>query len=253
MTVLTIAVIQSYTALMPRPFTDSERDAIRRRLHVAGRDLFARRGLRATTVEALARAAGISKGAFYLFYPSKEALFLALMEEIEVQIQARLEAEVAEAPREAVRLLLRGSLTAQDDHPLLDLAMSDEAVAVMRSMSSEDQKAFLNRDIELTARIAGRMAEAGLRLTVDPAVLAGVLRALVFIGMHRNDIGAELMPAVQDVLVEGLARTLVEDGGTSGHEAEARDPDGRDAGTRTPDGRAARRTGTGRGGKAAGA
>jgi len=52
---------------MPRAFTDPERDAIRARLMDAGRELFARRGIRATTVEQLARAAGISKGAFYLF------------------------------------------------------------------------------------------------------------------------------------------------------------------------------------------
>lgn len=198
---------------MPRAFTDPERDAIRERLLTAGRDLFARRGIRATTVEALARTAGISKGAFYLFYPSKEALFFALMEEIEVEIQGRLEAQVDEAPREAVRLLLRSSLTAQADHPLLQLAMSDEAVSVMRSMSPEVQEAFLDRDVDLTARIAARLAEAGLQLTVDPPVLAGLLRALVFVGMHRDDVGAELMPAVQDVLVEGLARALVEDDG----------------------------------------
>lgn len=198
---------------MPRAFTDSERDAIRERLLAGGRDLFARRGIRATTVEALARAAGISKGAFYLFYPSKEALFFALMQEIEVEIQGRLEAQVDEAPREAVRLLLRSSLTAPADHPLLQLAMSDEAVAVMRSMSPEVQEAFLNRDVDLTARIAARLADAGLHLNVDPSVLAGLLRALVFVGMHRDDIGAELMPAVQDVLVEGLSRALVKDDG----------------------------------------
>ena len=93
---------------MPRAFTDTERSAIRERLLAAGQDLFARRGIRATTVEQLARAAGISKGAFYLFYPSKEALFFAIVEEVETAMQARLEAAGrGRAARRAAALLLR--------------------------------------------------------------------------------------------------------------------------------------------------
>ena len=174
----------------------------------SGQDLFSRRGIRATTVDQLARAAGISKGAFYLFYPSKEALFFELVERIETELQARLEAQVAEAPQEAVRLLLRASLTARDENPLFDLATSEEAVAVLRTMSPADQEKFLRRDVDITAAISERLAEAGVHLAVPPTVLAGLLRALVFVGMHREDIGSDLAPAVQDFLVDGLARAL---------------------------------------------
>lgn len=202
-------VTQIYTRRMPRAFTDSERYAIRARLEDAGRELFARRGIRATTVEQLARAAGISKGAFYLFYPSKEALFFALMEEIETALQGRLEAQVAEAPHDALRMLLRTSLTARDENPLLDLATSEEAIVVMRTMTPEEQRAFMNRDVEMTASILEQLAAHGVRVTVEPTVLAGLLRALVFVGLHRDDIGAGVAPAVQDLLIDSLARALV--------------------------------------------
>ncbi len=194
---------------MPRAFTDQEREIIAERLRAAGRELFARRGIRATTVEQLARAAGISKGAFYLFYPSKEALFFTLVEEIEAALQGRLEEQAAAAPRDALRMLLLASLTARDENPLLALATSEEAVGVLRTMSADEQEAFLSRDVELTARIAGQLAASGVRLTVSPTVLAGVLRALVFVGMHRDDIGAEVAPAVQEFLIASLARALV--------------------------------------------
>lgn len=42
-------------------------------------DLFVRYGFRRTSVEDMARAAGVSKGAFYLEFPSKDALFEALV------------------------------------------------------------------------------------------------------------------------------------------------------------------------------
>ena len=193
---------------MPRAFTDSERAAIRERLLAAGKDLFARRGIRATTVEQLAREAGISKGAFYLFYPSKETLFFALVEEVETEIQSRLEQQVSAAPHDALRLLLRASLQARDENPLFDVAISEEAVAVMRTMSPEDQEAFLRRDVEMTEAIAAHLAAAGASITVSPAVLAGLLRAMVFVGMHREDIGGDLAPAVEAFLVESLATAL---------------------------------------------
>ena len=196
---------------MPRAFTDTERSAIRERLLAAGKDLFARRGIRATTVEQLARAAGVSKGAFYLFYPSKEALFFAIVEEVETSMQVRLEQQVAAAPHDALRLLLRASLQARDDNPLFDVAISEEAVAVMRTMAPEEQEAFLRRDVEMTEAIAAHLAAAGAGITVSPEVLAGLLRAMVFVGMHREDIGAGMAPAVEDFLVDSLARALAGD------------------------------------------
>ena len=167
MTLLPFLVIWSYTHAMPRAFTDSERTAIRERLLAAGQDLFARRGIRATTVDQLARAAGISKGAYYAFYPSKEALFFAIVEDVETEMQARLEEQVAAAPDDALRLLVRASLRARLENPLFDVAISEEAVAVMRTMSPEEQAAFLRRDIDMTesiARPAGRVGSAGERL-----------------------------------------------------------------------------------------
>ena len=207
---------------MPRAFTETERIAIRERLVAAGQDLFARRGIRATTVEQLARASGISKGAFYLFYPSKEALFFAIVEEVETAMQARLEAQVAEAPRDALTVLLRASLTARDENPLFDVATSEEAIAVMRTMSPGEQQAFLRRDIEMTEAIAARLAAAGVPVAVSPALLAGLLRAMVFVGMHRDDIGADLAPAVEDFLVDSLARALA-GGRAAGRAAEAKE------------------------------
>jgi AcrR family transcriptional regulator len=206
---------------MPRAFTDAERSAIRDRLHTAGEDLFARRGIRSTTVEQLARAAGISKGAFYLFYPSKEALFFDIVEEVEEEIQSRLVDQVTQRPREALRLLLRFALAARDQNPLFDVATSEEAVAVLRTMSPDEQERFLRRDVEMTAMLAGRLEAAGVHVAASPALLAGLLRALVFIGMHRDDVGADVAPLVEDFLVEALARALAGDAGPlpGGHAA----------------------------------
>ena len=65
---------------MPKAFTEQEKELIRKRLLEQGYKQFSAYGLRKTNIEEVASACGISKGAFYLFYPSKEALFMDVVE-----------------------------------------------------------------------------------------------------------------------------------------------------------------------------
>ena len=76
----------------------------------------------------------------------------------------------------------------------------------MRTMSPEEQEAFLRRDIDMTESIAGLLAASGVPVAASPELLAGLLRAMVFVGMHREDIGADVAPAVEDFLVDALSR-----------------------------------------------
>ncbi|MFT7582329.1 MAG: AcrR family transcriptional regulator, partial [Myxococcota bacterium] len=76
---------------MPRPFTPDEQLKIRRRLLEAGRDALTATGFRKTTVSQLARAAGISKGGFYLFFADKTALWMVLLREAEADLRGVLQ------------------------------------------------------------------------------------------------------------------------------------------------------------------
>jgi TetR/AcrR family transcriptional repressor of nem operon len=66
---------------MPRPTRQQpERGDARTRLLEAARDEIRRRGFSATTVDELCRAAGVTKGAFFHHFDSKEALGVAAAE-----------------------------------------------------------------------------------------------------------------------------------------------------------------------------
>ncbi|RPJ03614.1 MAG: TetR/AcrR family transcriptional regulator, partial [Spirochaetaceae bacterium] len=60
---------------MPKGFTEREKELIRKKLYTEGTRLFGQYGVQKTTVDEIAKAAGISKGSFYGFYDSKEELF----------------------------------------------------------------------------------------------------------------------------------------------------------------------------------
>ncbi|MGZ9585719.1 TetR/AcrR family transcriptional regulator [Paenibacillus marinisediminis] len=52
--------------------------------------LFAQKGVMATSIQEIATECGISKGAFYLYFPSKEALLLAILQHYSHRIEERV-------------------------------------------------------------------------------------------------------------------------------------------------------------------
>ena len=80
----------------------------RQQLLKSAQRLFVRKGFRATTVEEIARRAGLTKGALYYHFDNKEHVFLELLKSVtkknEAAFSARLEGKVS--PAEFLRLLL---------------------------------------------------------------------------------------------------------------------------------------------------
>ncbi len=68
---------------MPKWFSEIEKETIRQKLIDQGYRQFSQFGFKKTNVDEIAKAAGISKGAFYRFYESKEMLFMEVIEQVE--------------------------------------------------------------------------------------------------------------------------------------------------------------------------
>jgi AcrR family transcriptional regulator len=69
----------------------TERQWVRRgELLEAARGVFERDGYHGTTVSAIVQAAGLSQGAFYLYFPDKKAVFAGLQEEMATLLRRRI-------------------------------------------------------------------------------------------------------------------------------------------------------------------
>lgn len=66
---------------MAVPFSKSKRDEIAEKLKEGARIFASQKGMKKTSVDSLVEYAGISKGAFYNFYGSKDELFLEVVED----------------------------------------------------------------------------------------------------------------------------------------------------------------------------
>ena len=103
---------------MPK-IAEETRAARREQITAAALDCFARTGYHATTMADVAAQAGVSKGTPYLYFDSKEALFIALHEQWDCGLADRVNAAIAalpEAGRRSPRQVLNAVAAAVAAH-----------------------------------------------------------------------------------------------------------------------------------------
>jgi AcrR family transcriptional regulator len=131
----------------------------------AAADLLVRLGYRRVTIEEVARQAGIGKGTVYLHFPTKEALFLAVLlrthHGVTRRMVARMEADPAEVlPGRAMRSLY---LDIADDPVTRPLYLGDSEVLGRLAHEAVDTLGALSRRRQEAGRAwFGLLCEAGL-------------------------------------------------------------------------------------------
>jgi AcrR family transcriptional regulator len=196
---------------MPRGFTEAEKAAIRVQLLEQGRTFLATTGIRKTSVDDLTAAVHISKGAFYLFYPSKEELFLTLFEQMEAAYHAAL-LEVAcaatGAPPERLHTFFDQAFALWRSSPLFRHFGEAEYGYLLRKLPPARVEAALHTDERFAAALLDCWRAQGLAIALSPAEFTGLLRALFFVSLHADDIGAAY-PTTIRLFIELLVGHLI--------------------------------------------
>jgi AcrR family transcriptional regulator len=195
---------------VPRGFRVDEKQRIRDALVRAARESLGRGGLRRTPVEQLCRAAGISKGAFYLFFESKEQLMMELVRETETELRAGLLALAdGDPPVDRLHAVLSFLFQAVGQHPLL-LALSDpeELAWLSRSLPPGQLEAAQADDDAFLAALLRRLRDQGRVGDVADTTFAGLAGAAFALATQRHIIGVDRHEAVMALVVDGLVRVL---------------------------------------------
>lgn len=197
---------------MPRRFNPREETEIRSRLVVAARRSFTARGVARTTIEELARAAGIAKGSFYRFFASKELLFFELLEASQNRLREPLLVDVpdgAAARKTALRSRLHRLVADFAADPILAQAAQQDALSALRLRVPQDVlERHRKKDRRFLRRLISRWRVQGASpLPVDR--LAALVTLLVLTTLQRDFLGERLFPIARDDVVDLLCDTLV--------------------------------------------
>jgi AcrR family transcriptional regulator len=193
-------------------FTEAEKIHIREQLLGAGRELFAVRGVKRTSIEDLTRPAGIAKSSFYAFFESKEALYLELLMAERRRMTEDLTATLPDAAdaREAVGRFLRAAIREIEGSALTRrvIAHPEEWRMVVRRVSPEQMEANITESTLATLSFIREGRESGEIVAARPEVIAGVVRAVVALTTHKDDIGRDIYPEVLEMMIDFVAAGL---------------------------------------------
>ncbi len=193
---------------MPKGFSDHEKELIRARLLEGGYRLFSAYGLRKTNVEELAQAAGISKGAFYLFYDSKEALFMDVVEEAEARMRREVMAVIdqpGESPRARLYSVLRKAFDIFESIPLLRFVTGSDFDQLFRRIPAETLQAHLASDAAFIDELIAHCRRAGIPITAPPEHITGLLDPLALTIIYKEDQTANFFTASTDLMLKLIA------------------------------------------------
>jgi AcrR family transcriptional regulator len=198
---------------MPRAFSEKEKEVIRRQMREKSQRLFEVHGLRKTSVDEITAAAGISKGAFYQFYASKEELFLEIMEAMESELRESILAYTLQPKKNArqnVREILSRFLLTYDAYPLLKNFSQADFDYLVRKLPAERAQAHSKRDEKFFDSFIKKVKREGIALKVSPRVALNLVLSLFLFSLHRSDFGEEGYTETSKILIDLIAGYLTE-------------------------------------------
>ncbi len=199
---------------MPRAFTEERKAELRRKLLDLGKAAFTRYGLEKTTVGELARAAGIAKGTFYHFFPSKEALFAEVLLEEYPRMANVLIAESFDAVDDTREALVRFmkqmvKLIETDELAKAFLSAPDSGERILAALNLQGLDDSQRRELffpipEAIARAQNR----GDIVEGDPMEIAQVLGSIKIFPLYKEQLPPEWYPRIVErtaqVIADGL-------------------------------------------------
>lgn len=154
----------------------------------AAAELFSEKGFKQTSVKDVADRMGMTKGAVYFHYPTKEALALAVVEELYERWPALL-AEVQEQTssplRAAEEIFNRAAVLFRDD----PLVQGGARLQIERPLiDAELPVPYVGWTVMITGLLVAARDAGELREGVDPEAAARTLTAAFFGTQHISDV-----------------------------------------------------------------
>jgi AcrR family transcriptional regulator len=185
-------------------------EATRSQLIAVARRMFADRGYEDTSIEAVLREAGVSRGSLYHHFASKESLFEAVAEDVETTVGAQTLAAASDAdgPVAALRAGFLAWIRLAGD-PVVQRILLIDAPAVLgwerwRSMEERHALGLIRAGLQVIAD--GGHLRPDLVGTLAHVLLASVNEVALLVA--RSDDQEAAMKAGADAIDELLQRLL---------------------------------------------
>ena len=206
---------------MPKVYTDEEKKKIIEKLKKEANILMQEKGVKKTTVDELVKRAGIPKGTFYLFYPSKEMLLFDVSQDFHAQVDSYItngvfkiikdknlsmsEPDFSDCVEELTDVIL-GAMEITY-HSCLKVLLIPESMSLILSKIPDEVLEKHRKDDSGVGDglFQGLATKNGL--SVEAVV--GAFMMIIFGGMYKREIGETNWKESMRIVIKGIVLQLV--------------------------------------------
>lgn len=193
-------------------FSKREREIIQKGLFEKGKELFGQFGIKKTSVEDLTKAVGISKGAFYSFYDSKEELFFAILEHYESEFREQLLKDAFQEgvdPKDSLKRFLKKAIVMMEENPILDKFRKGEMEYLLRKLPEEKLKEHFGDEDDFFLQFVEEQKRRGVFKDYDSKAISGIFKMIFFVNMNKEGFGEESYDEMIELVVDMVSTYLV--------------------------------------------
>ena len=206
---------------MPKIYSEEEKKLIIEKLKHEANILMQEKGVKKTTVDELVKRAGIPKGTFYLFYPSKEMLLFDVSQDFHEQVDKYIE--------EGIFKILQTKNKSLQNPDLSDCVeeLTDVILGAMEITYNSCLSVLLNPEsmnlilsklppevLDKHRESDGDICDGFFKAIADEKginveALVGSFMMIIFGGMYKNAIGSENWKESMRIVLRGIVMQLV--------------------------------------------
>ena len=186
----------------------------RQQLYQSAKAMFSERGFKDTNISAITKAANMAVGTFYLYYSSKEQLFMEIFIDENTRMKRELldKLDLNESPKAIVLRMLKINQEGIQTNPILrEWYTSDEFRKIEQAYREAHAIDSLNFLYDTFLSLVERwQAEGKMRSDIDSKMIMKVFEAVINVDTHKDELGMEYFPGLLDIMTDLILKGLTE-------------------------------------------
>ena len=205
-----IVIDKRRVSIMGTAFTEQEKQIIKEQLKAYAKEYMNTYGVKKTTVEQLAHAVGISKGAFYKFYESKELLFFEVLEDFHSEFYKTalkvLHERTDLSERERVEEAIWQACMLMQKMTFIG-AIENELTYLLRKIPQEVLKNHYHSD---DVHIKEIIHQSGIELSVSTDFVCTAVHAIIVLLINKEDVGEAHFEEILRLFIKSLCERMLD-------------------------------------------
>ncbi len=186
----------------------------KQQLYQSAKAMFSERGFKDTNISAITKAANMAVCTFYLYYASKEQLFMEIFKDENTRLKRELldKLDLNDSPKAIILRMLKINQEGIQTNPILrEWYTSNEFRKIEQAYREAHAIDSLNFLYDTFLSLVERwQAEGKMRSDIDSKMIMKVFEAIINVDTHKDELGMEYFPSLLEIMTDLILKGLTE-------------------------------------------